>query len=245
MSRKTQRNRDRQSPQPTAADAAREAQQTRRWVIIVSAIVGLLLASAAAMILNEKRPAPGPAAAPSTETNQAALLSSHAPTLGDAGARVHIVEFIDPACETCAEFYPLVKQLLAQNPGRLRLSLRHVAFHDGSDYVVRLLEASRGQDKYWETLEALLASQASWAPNHTVQPELAMQAIAGVGWAIAELTADRSAPEVAQRIAQDRNDAMALKVTATPEYFVNGRPLPSFGEQQLRALVAEELQRTQ
>jgi hypothetical protein len=40
---------------------------------------------------------------------------------------------------------------------------------------------------------------------------------------------------------RDLNDAMALKVTKTPEYFVNGRPLPSFGAQQLLDLVAEEL----
>ena len=34
-----------------------------------------------------------------------------------------------------------------------------------------------------------------------------------------------------------------MKVTATPEYFVNGRPLPSFGDQQLLELVREELQK--
>lgn len=240
MSRKTRRNLEKKQP---GTDAAQQARQTRRWVFAVTAIVGLLLASAAAMILNERKPGPTPAATSGAVTNRAALASSHSPTLGDAAAPVHIVEFIDPACETCAQFYPLVKDLLAQNPGRIRLSLRHVAFHDGSDYVVRLLEASRSQDKYWETLEALLASQASWAPNHTVQPELALRAIAGVGLDVARLEAEMSSPQVAQRIAQDLNDAMALKVTATPGYFVNGRPLPSFGRQQLLSLVAEELQR--
>ena len=49
-------------------------------------------------------------------------------------------------------------------------------------------------------------------------------------------------PDVAQRVERDRNDAIAMKVTATPEYFVNGRPLPSFGDQQLLSLVREELQ---
>ena len=146
---------------------------------------------------------------------------------------MHIVEFIDPACETCAQFFPLVKQLLAENPDRIRLSIRHVAFHDGSDYAVRLLEASRKQDKYLPTLEALLASQAQWAPHHTVQPDLVLQAISGVGLNIEQLLVDMNAPEVAQRMEQDRSDAVALKVTATPEYFVNGRPMPSFGEQQL------------
>ena len=71
---------------------------------------------------------------------------------------------------------------------------------------------------------------------------LVMQAIAGVGLNIEQLLVDMNAPEVAQRMEQDRNDAVALKVTATPEYFVNGRPMPSFGQQQLLTLVSEALQ---
>jgi protein-disulfide isomerase len=162
--------------------------------------------------------------------------------LGDATAKVHVVEFIDPACETCALFFPLVKQVMAENPGKIRLSVRHVAFHAGSDYVVRLLEASRRQDKYWQTLETLLATQSQWAPNHTVQPELVGVVIEGLGLNVGQLQADMNSPEVAARVRQDANDAVTMKVTATPEYFVNGRPLPSFGEQQLLDLVNEELQ---
>ena len=175
--------------------------------------------------------------------SRTALASEHSPTLGDASAKVHVVEFLDPACETCAQFYPLVKTLVADHPGQVRVSLRHVAFHEGSEYVVRLLEASRKQDRYWPTLEAVLASQARWAPNHTAQPDLVLQAIAGVGLNVEQLMADMNTPEVAQRVEQDRNDAIAMKVTATPEYFVNGRPLPSFGDQQLLELVREELQK--
>jgi protein-disulfide isomerase len=40
---------------------------------------------------------------------------------------------------------------------------------------------------------------------------------------------------------RDIDDARSLKVTATPEYFVNGRSLPSFGLQQLQDLVNEAL----
>jgi protein-disulfide isomerase len=109
--------------------------------------------------------------------------------------------------------------------------------------VVRVLEASRKQDKYWPTLEAVLASQAQWAPNHTAQPDLVLRAIAGVGLNIEQLKADMSSPEVAERAQHDTSDAITMKVTATPEYFVNGRPLPSFGDQQLLELVREELQK--
>ena len=181
---------------------------------------------------------------PTTSENDArtaALASDHSPTIGNAGAKVHMVEFLDPACGTCALFYPMVKEWLAQADGELRLSIRHVAFHDGAEYAVRVLEASRNQDKYWETLEALLGSQRQWVNNHVVQADQVAPAIAGVGLDMDRLMADMNSAEVTRCIEKDKADAILLKVAATPEYYVNGRPLPSFGAQQLLDLVREEL----
>ena len=174
---------------------------------------------------------------------RAALASEHSPTLGDAGAKVHIVEFLDPACGTCALFYPMVKRWMAEMPGDIRLSIRHVAFHEGADYAVRALEASRNQDKYWQTLEALLAAQNQWVHNHVVQPDKIGPIIANLGLDMKQLKAEMNSIEALRRIERDKKDSILLKVSATPEYFVNGRPLPSFGQQQLANLVREELQR--
>jgi protein-disulfide isomerase len=177
------------------------------------------------------------------EARQAALASEHSPTLGDTNAKVHIVEFLDPACETCALFFPMVKNWMKEVPGQIRLSVRHVAFHEGSDYAVKILEASRKQNKYWETLETLLATQQQWTQHHTVQPEKIGPAIASVGLDMEQLMADMNSMEVLARMEQDKKDSIFLKVSATPEYFVNGRPLPSFGQQQLANLVREELEK--
>jgi protein-disulfide isomerase len=231
MSRKTKRN------QPNLSPPAPQASRLGRKGILLASVVVLLLVVAGTLLYRT------PSSPSGGTTEQSALASAHSPALGDASARVHVVEFLDPACETCALFFPLVKQMMADNPGKIRLSVRHVAFHNGSDYVVRVLEASRKQDKYWQTLDALLTSQARWAPNHAAQPDLVWPAIAAVGLNVEQLMADMNAPEVTQRMERDMNDAAALKVTATPEYFVNGRPMPSFGEQQLLNLVSEELQR--
>ncbi|MDH3281245.1 MAG: DsbA family protein [Gammaproteobacteria bacterium] len=220
------------------AKAKAHRQHNRR---IAATTIGavLLVAIVAAAVVYRDRAAESPG--PGGDARQAALASSHSPTLGDAGAKVHIVEFLDPACETCALFFPLVKQWMNEAPDKLRLSVRHVAFHQGSDYALRILEASRNQDKYWQTLEALLASQRQWVQNHTVQRDRIVPAIAGVGLNMDQLMADMNGMEVLRRIEQDKNDAIVLKVSATPEYFVNGRPLPSFGQQQLTSLVREEL----
>ena len=241
MSRKSKRNRP--DPQHSTQDPAETARSRLfgRRTVLLGSIVALLLALVAGIVLYQRATTQP---AQSALDRQAALASDHSPTLGDATARVHVVEFLDPACETCALFYPVIKELMAENPGRIRLSVRHAAFHDGSAYVVRLLEASRKQDKYWQTLEALFASQARWAPHHTVEPDLVWPAIAAVGLDVERAIADMKTADVTQRVEKDRSDAMALAVTATPEYFVNGRPLPSFGEDELRSLVQEELQRT-
>ena len=56
-----------------------------------------------------------------------------------------------------------------------------------------------------------------------------------------QLQADMNSMEVMVRMEQDKKDAILLQVAKTPDYFVNGRPLPSFGRQQLADLVREEL----
>ena len=240
MSRKTRRNQPDPDRHDSRSQAAPRAGSSRGRNLLVGSIVAALVVAGIWMLLfSSKATQPSQ---PATTANAAALASEHSPMLGAAGARVHIVEFLDPACETCATFFPVVKQMLADNPDRIRLSIRHVSFHQGSEYVVRLLEASRKQDKYWQTLEALLASQARWAPHHTVQPDLVWPVLAGIGLNTEQLMADINAPEVEQRMQRDSDDARTLKVTATPEYFVNGRPLPSFGLQQLQILVGEALQ---
>jgi protein-disulfide isomerase len=175
------------------------------------------------------------------DEKRAALIRMHSPAEGKADAPVVIVEFFDPACDTCRAFYPLVKNMLKTHPDRLRLVLRYAPFHEGSDKVVALLEAARKQGKFWETLEAVFASQPEWAPNHVAQVNLVWPHLQRLGLDLDKVRADMNAPEIANVIAQDLADARTLNVTQTPEYFVNGRPLPSFGYEQLQTLVDDEL----
>jgi protein-disulfide isomerase len=212
------------------------------WVILIGAIVVVILAVlTASVIIQEDQPTTAETEQAIADEFRAALASEHSPTLGDPNARVHIVEFLDPACETCAMFYPMVKQWMNEVPGKMRLSVRHVPFHRGSDYAVRVLEASREQGKYWETLETLLATQREWTQNHTVLQDRILPAIADVGLDMDKLADDMNRMDVLVRMERDQEDAKTVQVRATPEYYVNGRPLPSFGREQLAALVREEL----
>lgn len=171
----------------------------------------------------------------------AALAVRGSPTLGPADAKVQMVEFLDPACEGCRAFYPIVKEILAQNPGKLRLVVRHVYFHKGADFAIKVLEASRKQGKYWETLDALFANQSSWAVNHAAQPKQVLAVAAGVGLNMQQLERDMNSPEVAQAMAQDMADARTLKVQQTPDFYIDGKRLDPFGVEQLRTKIREEV----
>lgn len=225
-------------------DQKQPATNERNRIGVILLIAGIaLFGIALAMFFFEKEQQQPRPEQEIGETVRAALVGDGAPTLGDPNAKVHVVEFLDPACETCAMFFPLVKNWMKEVPGQIRLTVRHVAFHEGADYAVKVLEASRKQGKYWETLEAMLRAQSQWTEHHKVFPERIGPAIASVGLDMDKLQADMNSMAVLQRFEQDKRDAITLKIRQTPTYFVNGRPLPSFGAQQLADLVREELER--
>ncbi len=200
----------------------------------------LIAVFATAILLDQRGKTPTPGR-PLANADASILVRPHSPSLGPVDAPVTLVEFLDPACETCALFYPEVKRMEASHPDRLRIVVRHVPFHEGSDAVVRMLEAARRQDKYWPALEALLGAQSRWVAQHRVQADQALAVLGEAGLDVARLRSDMQRDDIRSRVAQDLADAKALRVVQTPEYFVNGRPLPTFGLEELRALVDDAL----
>ncbi len=175
------------------------------------------------------------------KAEQVRLVRMHSPVFGPQDAPVTIVEFFDPACETCRAFYPIVKKLMAKYPNDVRLVFRYAPFHQGSDQVVKLLESSKSQGKYQAVLEAVLAAQPSWADHGQPNIENAFKAAEQAGLDLSKARKDMENPGMQAVLQQDMEDLTALKVTKTPTFFVNGRSLPSFGPDQLAELVAEEV----
>ena len=165
----------------------------------------------------------------------------HSPTYGSAQAKVRIVEFFDPACETCRAFYPLVKDIVDSNPGKVQLVVRYTPFHAGADTAVKVLEAARLQGLFWPVNRALLNAQRTWGADHDPRPDLIWSIVDGTGLNLRKAREDAGSAEVLANIEQDMADAKILNVTRTPGFFVNGKPLKDFGDEQLKALVNREL----
>ncbi len=165
----------------------------------------------------------------------------HSPTLGSDDAKVYIVKFTDPACETCASFSPFVKQAMDASPGQIKFVIRYAPFHEGADEVVRILEAAKRQGKFWETLELLYRRQATWTRHHRVLLGEVWPLLPEVGLDVERVKVDMRDPRIAAVLEQDLADAEALGVRKTPGFFVNGKPLEPFGPRPLAELIKAEI----
>lgn len=175
------------------------------------------------------------------ESSRVLFERPHSPVLGNSMARVTLVEFLDPECEACRQFYPLVKQLLKENEGAVRLVIRYAPFHPNSKLAIQMLEAARKQGKYWETLELFFKHQPQWGDHHQPNPELLWTYLPELGLDEDQIRLDMQDPAIAKIIEQDVSDGQKLGVRRTPSFFVNGKPLQEFGYEQLRSLIQSEL----
>ena len=211
----------------------------KRQQLVVIAMAGLVLVFALAAYVYTRQ-----------ESNRIDALAAaadsplerpHSRSFGPSDAKVVLVEFFDPACETCRTFDPYVKSLLESHPDEVRLVLRYAPFHQGSDTMVKILEAAGRQGLFSETLQMMYDTQPEWASHHHPQPEKIWTFLPSAGLDVSKARNDMQDPRFVQIIEQDLADGHALGVRKTPQFFVNGKALMSFGYPQLKKLLVAEV----
>ncbi len=211
----------------------------KQTLLVSTAITLILIFAVAAYVYKDNQ---STKISEKVNKNASLLVRDHSITIGNKDAKVHLVEFFDPACETCAKFYPLVKKIMKEHEGNIKLTLRYVTFHEGADHIVRILEAARVQGKFWETLELAFKSQSYWAIHHKAHPEILWKYLPSIGLDMEQMSKDVMNPKTNEIIAQDMADAKILGAKKTPSFFVNGKLLQKFGLQELKDLINSELE---
>lgn len=176
-----------------------------------------------------------------TKENSDAFVRDYSPRLGSPDAPVYVVEFLDPECESCREFYPHTKRLLKQYEGKIQLVVRYAPFHGNSKFAIKILEAAKKQNKYWETLEVLFKYQPEWGSHHHPQPELIWNRIGEAGVDVDQIRKDLDDPATDKMIEQEILDGQKLQVRGTPSFFVNGKAVESFSYEGLESAVVEAM----
>lgn len=162
--------------------------------------------------------------------------------IGPSDAKVTLVEFFDPACETCAQFHYYVKDILKKHKNDIKLVLRYAPFHPNSNYAVKMLEGAKEQNLFMPMLEFMFNTQNQWIDAHTVNPRKLWSLLPNIeGLDMKKLAMSMENVMYDNIVEQDLNDARALNVRKTPSYFVNGKPLKEFGLDNLIKLIESEL----
>lgn len=213
---------------------------THKKLVLATLGLALLIFAFGAWFVSRPEPARVATVAPIEQQDN--LIRAYSPILGREDAPVTIVEFFDPACEACRAFHPIVKQILAQYPNDVRVVMRYTPFHgEGSEVAIKVLEAARLQGLFIPVLEALLENQPVWAAHGTPAAERIMEVAGAVGLDTQAAAQQIMSPSIVGVLNQDRADVEAVGVQQTPTFFVNGKPLPEFGAEQLLALVDAEV----
>jgi len=174
-------------------------------------------------------------------TNSQVLVPDYAVRKGSPSAAVTVVEFLDPECESCRRFNPYLHSIMNDYDGKIQLVVRYAAFHANSSFAIKILEAARKQDKYWQALEILFQHQPEWGDHHNPRPELIWTFLPRMNIDVEKLKRDMEDPKIVEIIEQDAKDGQALGVKATPTFFVNGKMVQEFGPHHLRAAIDEAL----
>lgn len=210
----------------------------RRLIVIAIAIAALAALALGAVVYQRLG---GGQQLLSGSAAEGMLVRPDAPVLGPVEARVTIVEFFDPACESCRIFHPLVKRALRQYDGEVRLVLRYAAFHGVSEEAIRILEAARLQQRFAAVLDALLEYQPHWAGHSQPDIAAAWQVAEQAGLDLAQARQDAQLQAVSALIRRDALDIEALGVRQTPTIYINGTPLQDYSlsgfSSQVRAAV--------
>lgn len=169
------------------------------------------------------------------------LVPDYAPRLGGKDPKIFLVEFLDPECESCREMYPFVKMILNDYKEKIQLVVRYATFHGNSKMAVKILEASRKQNKYWETMDVLMKYQPQWGSHHDPRPDLIWKYLPEAGVDIELLKKDMTDPGLDELIAKEEKDVFDLGIRQTPTFFINGTQVHLHGYDPLNQLIQSEL----
>jgi protein-disulfide isomerase len=165
------------------------------------------------------------------------LDTGSAPSRGAPMAPVTIVEFSDFECPYCGAAHPLLKRLLREHEGQVRIVFMHYPIVDAHPQAMQAARASiaaGNQGKFWEMHDLMFEHQDALTDED-------LEGYAeGLRLDMTRFRADMRSDATQRTIEQQKALGRRAGVTGTPTFFVNGRRF-SEPPRALPAYVREEL----
>jgi protein-disulfide isomerase len=147
-------------------------------------------------------------------------------TIGDAGAKVEIIEYGDTSCPVCKDASETsIPQVVDEfvKSGQAKMSFRPIAFISRSSERGALgAEAAAMQDAMWPFVTLIYANQGPETEQDWLTDDLLEETASKLGLDVEKWKADYAGDAVASQFFQRQNEADADKVTGTPFFVVKG-----------------------
>jgi protein-disulfide isomerase len=139
---------------------------------------------------------------------------------GAAEPRVTLVEYGDFQCPYCRDAYPVVRELMDQSAGWLRLVFRHMPLddlHPRAGAAAEAAEAAAAQGAFWEMHDRLFESRGD------LSDAALREHAAALGLDLERFDREVGAGVYEPRIEEDYESGARSGIPSTPRFFVNGR----------------------
>jgi protein-disulfide isomerase len=167
-------------------------------------------------------------------------------TMGDANARVVIVEYSDFNCGFCRRFYQetfprLINEYV--NTGKVRMSFKHYPFlRPSSVWKAHAAECAAAQGRFWDYHGKLFSSEVGGGDDEASVKQALVGLASELGLNTELFTACLNDSAGQQQALSDAQEGRRLGVSGTPSFLVNGRPLVGAQPfEAFRAIIEEEL----
>jgi protein-disulfide isomerase len=161
----------------------------------------------------------------STKANDGVVLTDH--IKGSEDAKVVITEYGDFQCPACAQFQPIVKELVNQYGDQIAFEFRHfplISIHPYAVPAAKAAEAAGVQGKFFEMHDKLYENQNAWAKSSAPQAFF-IQYAQEIGLDVDLFKQHMRASLIEKKIEGQFKEAQEKGLTGTPSFFLNGERL--------------------
>jgi protein-disulfide isomerase len=162
------------------------------------------------------------------------------PFLGNEKAKIVVAEFAEFKCTYCVALGPLLKKLVAESDGKVRLVFKHFPLknHPGAFFSSRAAQAAHRHGKFWAMYDLLYKDFG----KQDMEDVLEYARILGMD--ADRFKTDLEDPKIEELIERDKTEGVRAKVTGTPTLFINGKMFNLRHEEEfLKDLINEEAER--
>jgi protein-disulfide isomerase len=172
--------------------------------------------------------------------NTFAFEDENSPIYGNPKAGITITEFADFKCQYCANLAPVLKKLVEESHGSVRLLFNHfpLKLHPGSVFISRAAAAAQKQGKFWGMYDLL------YKDLQRQGMEDLMSYAGRLGLDLDRFKQDLNDPHLLQIIERDKIEGVNAGVPGTPTLFINGKLYDlKYNEPFLKDVINEEAER--